>query len=184
MYKNRFILECRVCLCVLPNKPVTFFLCSAHVREALCKHLQASCFTAPFEISCARKAAKLDNTDAAGDLVSVLPPPLRSMFSEVLVLPLFFLSPPVVLLYELSGGKQQSFFCWCYCFIRQQGQPTSNPIAVALRIIQVQLNKYIQCIFEKEACGSHKAFPVPLRQTWRHFLYGCFQMWKHLDEQI
>lgn len=30
----------------------------AHVRGALCKHLQASCSRAPFEISCARKAAK------------------------------------------------------------------------------------------------------------------------------
>lgn len=76
-----------------------------------------------------------------------------------------------------SRGKKPSFFFCCrYWFIRQRGQPASDPMAVAPRIIQVQLNKYAPWIFGKEACGSHKAFPVPLRRTWRHFLYGCCQL--------
>lgn len=100
------------------------------------------------------------------------------MFSEALVIPLFFLSPPVVHCVGPLEERSHLFFCCRYWFIRQRGQPASDPMAVAPRIIQVQLNKYAPWIFGKEACGSHKAFPVPLRRTWRHFLYGCCQLQK------
>lgn len=52
---------------------------------------------------------KLDK-EAVGDLVSVLPPLLRSMFSEVLVLPLFSLSPRVFCCMSSLEERSYLFF--------------------------------------------------------------------------
>lgn len=131
------------CVCFQTRLSHFISCCFAHARGALCKHLQASCSIAPFEISCAGKAAKTWQGGSVGDLVSVSPPLLRCIFSEVSVLPLFFL-PPRVFCCMTSLEKEAIFFFYCYYwFIWQQGQPTLNPMAVALHIIEVQVNKFV-----------------------------------------
>lgn len=93
---------------------------------------------------------KLDR-EAVGDLVPVLPPLLRSIFSEVLVLPLFLLSPRVVCCTTSLEERSYLFlFCCCSWFIQQQGQPTSDPTAVALHIIQVEKKKKVHTVYIPE----------------------------------
>lgn len=86
-----------------------FPCCFAHVRGALCKHLQASCFRAPFEISCARKAAETWQGDSGWFSVSIASPAEKYVLRGFGA-PFVFSVSTCFLLYELSWGKKLSFF--------------------------------------------------------------------------
>lgn len=96
-------------LCFQISLSQYFPCCSAHIREALCKHLQASCSTAPFEISRARKAAETwQEGDSGWFSISTASPAEQDVlrgFGDPFVFPV----STCCILHGLSGGKEPSF---------------------------------------------------------------------------
>lgn len=161
----------------LPDELPRFPRCSP-----LCKQLQTSRFRASFEISSASKAAKTWRGGGGWFSISIAPPGEKHVLGGF--------GAPVVFSVSVytTSLEERGFFrcCCCYWFIREQGQTTSNPAAVAPHVIRVPINKFVPCIFRRGGRSPRKAPPASLRQTqtFSAQLLSDVQGDEHLNEQI